>query len=101
MSSDECEVTRHDLERLDGLLALLGALSDPFASATRLTTLVEAIPVLAARLIRHARSRAPLKEVRTVARALAIVGNQGLEVVLLALLEDLTILKGDLDDAER
>jgi HD-like signal output (HDOD) protein len=93
-----CEVTPSDLQRLDAIHHLLEALRDPLASSKLIEHRVTQIPVLSARMIRFARRGAPARSIATLANALAVVGNRGLETVLLELLEDLTVLRADLED---
>jgi hypothetical protein len=95
-----CAVSATDLRSLEPIHELLSELNDPFASWNRLASLVSAIPVLAARCVRLARSRLPPEsEVESVERALLLIGNRGLETELFGVLEDLTVLKADLEDA--
>src|SRR4051812_9814717 len=93
-----CDVTASDLKRLDAIHHLLEALRDPLASSKLIEQRVSQMPVLSARMIRFARRGAPARAITTLGGALAVVGNRGLETVLLELLEDLTILRADLDD---
>jgi hypothetical protein len=48
-------------------------------------------------MIRFAQRGHPARHITTLAGALGIVGNRGLETVLLELLEDLTVLRADLE----
>ncbi len=98
--SDDCRVTREDLARIGPVKELLGLLNDPYVGPTRLADLVEQIPALQARCRREAALSRPRKEVEDIERALNVLGNRGIERVLLELLEDLTILKAELEDAE-
>ncbi|MBL9025118.1 MAG: hypothetical protein JNL21_23170 [Myxococcales bacterium] len=93
------EVQPSDLEHLPALHGILAALNDPGAGVSQLKDLCNQLPSLSARLIARARREAPHHEVREVGYALAILGNAGLEAVLLPYLEDLTILKTDLEEA--
>jgi hypothetical protein len=95
------DVTEADLGRLELLHALLAQLGDPQAATVRIEGLCREIPPLAQRLVTTARRRLPMSSMCDVRRALAVLGNQGLESVLLGLLEDLTILKADCDDRDR
>jgi hypothetical protein len=54
--------------------------------------------VLSARIVRHARTRN--RSIDSLGAALALIGNRGLETVLLQFLEDLTIFKGELETAK-
>jgi hypothetical protein len=90
-----CDVGVEDLDRLPMLHSLLGALNDEYASVRKLAMLTASIPVLTARVVRHARTRS--SSVDSLAAALQLIGNRGLEMVLLEFLEDLTALKADLE----
>jgi len=93
----DCTVSAGDLKRLDAIHLLLEALRDPLASSKLIEHRVNQIPVLSARMIRFARKGAPARNISNLAGALAVVGNRGLETVLLELLEDLTVLRADLE----
>ena len=88
-----CEVALEDLEHLNVLHDLLAALNDEYASVSKLAMLTSFSPVLTARVMKHARNRS--NNVDTLAAALQLVGNRGLEKVLLEFLEDLTIFKAE------
>lgn len=90
-----------DLGHLPALHGILAALNDPGAGVSQLRDLCNELPSLSARIMEHARGMAPHHEVRDVGYALAILGNKGLEQVLLPYLEDLTVLKTDLEDAKK
>jgi hypothetical protein len=92
-------VAEEDLELLGDIHALLSSLNDAYAGGGRVVLLIEKIPVLAARCLRRAAKRFPGKEPKTLAEALTLVGNMGLEAELLQLLEDLTVLRADLEAA--
>jgi hypothetical protein len=96
-----CDVTPPDLKRLDAIHLLLEALRDPLASSKLIEHRVQQIPVLMARMIRYARKSAPARDVKTLSAALGVVGNRGLETVLLELLEDLTVLRADLEEQKQ
>src|SRR3982751_6914375 len=96
-ANQSCEVDASDLKRLDAVHRLLEALRDPYASNDLLEHRVSHIPVLAARIVRHARRAAPSRTINSLGSALAVVGNRGLEAVLLELLEDLTVLRADVE----
>ncbi len=86
-----------DLVYIDSFLDLLHCLNDPFAGGPKITELVSKIPVLSARVIRRARGRSKRRKIDTVAQALTLIGNGGLETELIQLLEDLTILKSEME----
>lgn len=88
-------VTREDLDRLPEIHALLFALDDPAAAAPKLAALCESLPPLEARLMDLARRKSRLAP-RDVRSAIALLGNRVVEKVLLELLEDLTVLKFEL-----
>lgn len=88
-----CEVRVEDLEHLGALHSLLAALNDQYASVSKLAMLTSQQPVLTARVMKHAKNRS--NTVETLNAALQLIGNRGLEKVLLEYLEDLTMLKAD------
>ena len=88
-------VVEDDLRHLEVLHRILALLNDPAASATALAALVDSMPVLSARL--SARFESRLGRAATSAGGLAALGNRVLEAVLLELLEDLTVLRSELD----
>jgi hypothetical protein len=87
------EVTTADLEHLDVVRRILFVLDEPAASASALATLVDEMPVLAARL--GDRFLEGLRVKTTTQAELAYAGNRRLEAVLLELLEDLTALRAE------
>ncbi len=90
-----------DLDHLAALHGILAALNDPGAGVDQLRKLCKELPSLSARLVEAAEREAPRHDIRDLGVALAILGNAGLEAVLLPFLEDLTILKADLEDAKK
>jgi hypothetical protein len=90
-----CEVAAEDLEHLNVLHDLLAALNDQYASVSKLAMLTSFSPVLTARVMRHARNRS--SSVDSLHSALQLIGNRGLEKVLLDFLEDLTTFKAERD----
>src|SRR6188768_2935980 len=90
----DCRVWAEDLEELPKIHALLKALNDPMANIARL---VGDVRVLSARCVRRARLKALKREVPSIAFALSVIGNKGTEQELLSVLEDLTVLKAELD----
>jgi HD-like signal output (HDOD) protein len=95
--SAECEVKPEHVAELGPLQELLSALNDPYASTRLISELVSRLPVLEARCIRDAAVRRPKGQITNLSQALSVLGNRGLEGTLLGLLEDLTILKSDMD----
>jgi hypothetical protein len=93
----DCTVQAGDLRCLPLVKRVLSELNDPYTGAVRLADLVERIPVLAARCRRAARQRRPMAELDNMERTLMIIGNKGLERALFELLEDLTVLKSELE----
>jgi HD-like signal output (HDOD) protein len=93
--SDECEVGQEDLLHLQRLHDLLAALNDPYVSRRKIEMLTSYSKVMSARVMRHARARQ--RTIDSLGAALTLIGNRGLETVLLQFLEDLTIFKGELD----
>jgi hypothetical protein len=97
--ADPTALDEEDLDLLGGIHDLLSKLNDAYAGGTQVAALIEKIPVLAARCTRRAAKRFPGKQPKTLAEALTLIGNMGLEAELLQLLEDLTVLRADLDEA--
>jgi hypothetical protein len=93
------EVIPEDLACLDSVRSLLSALNDAYASTARIQTLIADIPVLAARCVRRI-GQVRYDDPALLARALTDIGNMGLERELLSLLEDLTMLQADLQEAQ-
>ncbi len=93
---DACRVNAEDLNSLATVHDLLSALNDPWAGRSRIVTLVAGVPVLGNRCIRRALRKRPGSRVLSLDQALSLLGNGGLEAELLELLEDLTVLKADL-----
>jgi hypothetical protein len=96
---DDCRIGKDDLKRLDQVKELLTLLNDPYAGPYKLVDCIEGLSVLAARCRREAALHRPRSEVENIERALNVLGNRGIEKVLLELLEDMTILKSELDTA--
>lgn len=94
---DNYKVSREDLKRLDQVSELLTLLNDPYIGPYKLKDCIEKLPVLATRCRREAALHRPKSEVEQIERALNVLGNRGIEKVLLELLEDMTILKSELD----
>lgn len=92
---DECEVGQEDLQHLKRMHDLLAALNDPYVSRQKIEMLTSYSKVLSARVVRHARARN--RTIDSLGAALTLIGNRGLETVLLQFLEDLTIYKGELE----
>ena len=99
--SDPCAVAEEDLKSLSEIHTLLRALNDAYAGGTRVGQLIANVPVLSARIVRRARKRFPAKANCTLAEALTLIGNIGLETELLQLLEDLTVLSAELPPPKR
>lgn len=96
--TDDCRVKKDDLKRLDQVKELLSLLNDPYIGPYKLTDCIEGLPALAARCKREAALVRPRSEVEQIERALNVLGNRGIEKVLLELLEDMTILKSELEE---
>ena len=97
--ADPAALEAADLELLPDIHALLHGLNDAYAGGAKVQQLIEKIPVLAARCVRRARKRFPAKGDVSLGEALTLIGNIGLESELLQLLEDLTMLRSELDAA--
>ncbi len=98
VKGDDCRLQPADLKRLDLVRELLSLLNDPYVGPYKLAETVEAIAVFAARCKREAALHRPRNEVENIERALNVLGNRGIEKVLFELLEDMTILKSELED---
>lgn len=96
--ADDCRIKRDDLKRLGQVQDLLTLLNDPYIGPYKLAECIEGLPVLAARCRREAALHRPRNEVEHIERALNVLGNRGVEKVLLELLEDMTIFKSELDE---
>jgi hypothetical protein len=90
----DCRVRPEDLAELPKIHALLKALNDPYAN---IAGLVSAVRVLAARCVRRARLKMLKREVASMEHALQVIGNKGTEEELLGVLEDLTVLKSEIE----
>lgn len=95
--ADECRIKRDDLSRLDQVKEVLTLLNDPYIGPYKLADCIEGLPVLAARCRREAALHRPRNEVENIERALNVLGNRGIEKVLLELLEDMTIFKSEIE----
>ncbi len=94
----DCQVQPADLKRLSLVRELLQLLNDPYVGPMKLAETVTHIPVFAARCKKEAALYRPRAEVEQIERALNVIGTRGIEKVLLELLEDLTVLKSDLEN---
>jgi hypothetical protein len=95
--TDDCRIKKDDLQRLGQVKELLALLNDPYIGPYKLAECIQGLPVLAARCRREAALHRPRNEVEQIERALNVLGNRGMEKVLLELLEDMTILKSEMD----
>ncbi|MEO7109033.1 MAG: hypothetical protein ABI183_01235 [Polyangiaceae bacterium] len=96
--SDPTRVTPADIERLDIIHALLSELNDPRASAASIAPFIGAFPPLRARIEHAFRTRRPNAQAKNLAAQLALLGNREVEAVLLELLEDLTMLRAEIEE---
>jgi len=94
----ECKITLKHLSELPKIMELLHTLNDPLAGGKNVGKLVSKIPVLAARLVDRALSQSRKKEIYSIDQAINMIGNRGLEMELMSLLEDLTIKKSEAED---
>lgn len=92
------DVIPADLECLDAVRSLLSALNDAYVSTSQVQRLILDIPVLAARCVRRIGVKTPVTPA-LLEKALTTIGNMGLEAELLGLLEDLTTLRADMEEA--
>lgn len=99
-SLDEaCRVRPEDLAHLAVLRETLSVLNDAGASAGRIAECIERFPALKARVQRRHHRGDPRGQRPSLAVHLARLGNREFERLLLELLEDLTMLRGELDEA--
>jgi hypothetical protein len=93
----DCQVRPEHLAMLSTLHELLTALNDTWAGRNRIVQLVSAMPVLGMRCIRRALRKRPTALALSLDQTLTMLGNRDLEAELLELLEDLTIMKAELE----
>jgi hypothetical protein len=93
----DCQVRPEHLAMLSTLHELLTALNDAWAGRNRIVQLVSAMPVLGMRCIRRALRKRPTALALSLDQTLTMLGNRDLEAELLELLEDLTIMKAELE----
>ena len=99
-SLDEaCRVRPADLDHLAVLRQTLAVLNDAGACAGKIAECIERFPALKARVLRRFHRTGSLRQGPSLVEHLARLGNREFEKLLLELLEDLTILRGDLDEA--
>jgi hypothetical protein len=99
--STDCRLKPADLSQLERVKQLLRLLNDPYVGPYRLKETVTQIPVFSARCLREAAQARPQAEIEDIEYALSVIGNRGVEKVLLELLEDMTILKAEIDAQKR
>jgi hypothetical protein len=87
-----------DLNHLASLHGILGALNDPAAGVHQLKEFCGRLPSLGNRIVAAAELARPGRDDIELGYALAVLGNRGLGEVLLQYLEDLTVLKADLEE---
>jgi hypothetical protein len=93
----DCQVRPEHLAMLSNLHELLTALNDAWAGRNRIVQLVSGMPVLGMRCIRRALRKRPTALALSLDQTLTMLGNRDLEAELLELLEDLTIMKAELE----
>ena len=91
-----------DLQHLAFIHETLSVLNDECAGAPAIARCIEKLPPLRARLTRRFRAlhAHTFRRPPPIVEQLAHLGNRELEGVLLELLEDLTVLRADLADAQ-
>lgn len=91
------QVRPEDFAQMAVLHHILRVLNDTLAGAPEIAGQVERFPVLKARVQRRFtdRFKRPAPSVR---EQIALLGNRDFEMLLLELLEDLTVLKAEMDD---
>ena len=98
---EACRVHPVHLAHLGVLHETLSALNDACVSASVIARCIEKLPPLRARLERRFRKQTGAgRTVPQVSEQLAHLGNREFEAVLLELLEDLTMLRADVDEAK-
>lgn len=99
--SERATVARPDLARLGIIREILTQLNDMNAGADRLSGHVERFPALSARIsLDYMLVRPGTKTLPGLREQITVIGNQRLEAVLFALLEDLTVLRSEIDHGE-
>ncbi len=103
MSSSRAEVPLapvrpEELAHLPTLHRILAHLNDPSAGPGELVALCARLPSLSARLVQTAQRTSHRGGTERLDWALAVLGSRGFNEVLMDYLEDLTILKAELDD---
>jgi hypothetical protein len=96
---EACRVRPADLAHLAVLRETLSVLNDAGACAGRIAECIERFPALKARVQRRFHRGGARGQGPSLAEYLARLGNREFERVLLELLEDLTLLRGELDEA--
>jgi hypothetical protein len=91
------QVRRGDLNRLGVIHDLLRVLNDPLAGAQQIALHVGRLPCLRARVTRRFAERLPGRNLPSLPEQVAALGNRALEGILLALLEDLTELRAEIE----
>ena len=92
-----CAVRPAHLAQLESIHELLRVLNDPKAGAPQIRPYVEKLGCLRARLERMFARRHALRKDASFNTKLALLGNRAVEQVLLEVLEDLTVLKSELE----
>lgn len=91
-------VRAEDLESLPIIHQMLRLLNDAFVGAPQLADKVKRIAPLAARVTRRFAERFGGRATGNLAEQLARLGNREFEFLLLTFLEDLTVLRAEMDD---
>ena len=95
---ERATIGRADLARLGVVREILSALNDMNAGADRLCGHVERFPALSARIsLDYLLVRPGTKSLPGIREQITVIGNQRLEAVLFGLLEDLTVLRSEID----
>ena len=91
-------VRPEELAHLPTIHRILAHLNDPSAGAGELVALCARLPSLSTRLVQTAQRSAHRGGTERVDWALSVLGIRGFSQVLMDYLEELTILKAELDD---
>jgi hypothetical protein len=92
----DCQVRAEHLDRMPLVKDILTELNDPYAASHRLAQLIAQLPPLEARCRREAKLKRAASADANLEYVLNIIGVRGIEVVLMDILEELTILNAEL-----
>lgn len=96
-TSEDTRVQKEDLKHLEVLHKMLQILNDSMAGAEQLSNQVERFRALHARVMLRFRKLYPGQTPPALPQQLAKLGNREFEKVLFELLEDLTVLRSEME----